>query len=772
MSTATTTQILPNEYIHVLDKNTNITRVEVGPQIFVKMDHEVIVAGESQCCAMIALGSLEYCKIFNPVARDESSEVILDSYNEAVLKYGEYEYRFHEDFPKPFPLYPGEELSGIISELDVIPENQALRIRATMNFKREGKDVFAGDEWLIKGPGLYYPRIEEQVVKVETAYVIEKGNALRITATQEFTDQGKVLRTTGEQWLVREEGSYLPGVYEQVNGTVVPFILTGSKAVILRADKDFTDVYGIKRRAGEEWLITNNLASSHLLDIHESFVKDSHLQVLSKDEFCVITDPFDEKTNKNILGTKIIRTGECSFFLHPNEAIEDGIKNVFILGERDALLVMANEHYIQHRIRDPVLLDSIKDIIARGAADEELALIKNTRNGNIRPIPKKDLKTLKNFEIHYQLKDGEKYEDLIADVKRVPGERWMEYGPVSYYPPKQVSVIRQQQEIALDTTEGIYVRNVRSGEIRAVIGKPYMLKPHEQLYEYEIPEIVSDLLGIDNRENKSRVITYNCPFNAAVQISNYIKNTARVVFGPAYIMLQPDEIFTVHVLSGGKPKIPGLIKTLHVNLGPDFTSDSIEVETSDHARLNIKLSYNWHFRVNKSDPSEVDRLFGIQDFIGDMCTIMAGKIRAAVATVNFESFHKGFAKLIRSSIFGVDQHGKIISEYVLPKNNMVITNVDIKSVDPVDDKTKDSLKETVSLAIEMTTKSQELDAKREAERARQEVEGQLERMKIQYQSKAEESRKKLLELQSQSKSIVTSGKAVAEAKALAEVTPN
>ena len=69
-------------------------------------------------------------------------------------------------------------------------------------------------------------------------------------------------------------------------------------------------------------------------------------------------------------------------------------------------------------------------------------------------------------------------------------------------------------------------------------------------------------------------------------------------------MLNPDETFTVNVLSGGKPKVPGVIKTLHVGLGPDFTSDIIEVETSDHARLQILLAYNWHFRVDKESDKE------------------------------------------------------------------------------------------------------------------------------------------------------------------------
>lgn len=56
------------------------------------------------------------------------------------------------------------------------------------------------------------------------------------------------------------------------------------------------------------------------------------------------------------------------------------------------------------------------------------------------------------------------------------------------------------------------------------------------------------------------------------------------------------------VLSGKTPKIPGIVKTLYVNMGPEFSTDDIVVETTDHARLSLKLSYNWHFRViNKED---------------------------------------------------------------------------------------------------------------------------------------------------------------------------
>lgn len=71
----------------------------------------------------------------------------------------------------------------------------------------------------------------------------------------------------------------------------------------------------------------------------------------------------------------------------------------------------------------------------------------------------------------------------------------------------------------------------------------------------------------------------------------------RVLFGPEMVMLGPDEQFTMLSLSGDKPKRPNVIKTICLLLGPDFCTDIITIETADHARLQLQLSYNWYVVV-------------------------------------------------------------------------------------------------------------------------------------------------------------------------------
>jgi major vault protein len=197
------------------------------------------------------------------------------------------------------------------------------------------------------------------------------------------------------------------------------------------------------------------------------------------------------------------------------------------------------------------------------------------------------------------------------------------------------------------------------------------------------------------------------------------------VFGPELVLLGPDEQFTVLNLSGGRPKKEKMIKSLVMLLGPDFMTDVLTVETADHARLSLTLAYNWHFEVEKNDADSAARLFSVPDFVGTACKAIASRVRGNVAQVPFDVFHRESANIIRNAVFGTSDR------FVFAANNLVITSVDIQSVEPVDQKTRDSLVKSVQLAIEITTTSQEATARHEAERREQEAKGRLERQKIQ-----------------------------------------
>merc|ERR1719498_1088659 len=310
-----------------------------------------------------------------------------------------------------------------------------------------------------------------------------------------------------------------------------------------------------------------------------------------------------------------------------------------------------------------------------------------------------------------------------------------------------------------------------------------MLKANEELWEKELPLEVEELLeaqklgntyvpssGIKSKtknldlnrkkctRDKTKVVKFRVPHNCAIQLYNYKSKASRISFGPDMVMLMPDEQFSVISLSGDKPKRPNIITSLNLQLGPDFMTDILVFETSDHSRLRLTLSYNWHFEVDHKDKSS-GKIFAVRDFTGDACKAMGSRVRGAVAGVTFDVFHKNSAKIIRASVFGMNDKGKVGDHFKFKANNLVITNIDIQSVEPVDVETRKSLQRSVQMAIQITTNSQEAAARHSALREEEEAKGFLEQQRLENQAKSEESKKKLLELHAESAAVKTSGQA-------------
>lgn len=732
-------RIPPHHYIHVLDQNTNIARVEIGPLTYIRQDNERVLFPPLR---MTMVPPRHYCIVLNPVARDDNGQVQFDQSGQAKLRHADQEIRLTQD---PFPLYPGEELQQDVTPLQIVFPDTALRLQALLDFEDDKKvKRVAGDEWLFEGPGTYIPRKEVVVLETIKATVIRENQAIRLRARKEGVDRSGVKRVTGEEWLVSKVGAYLPGAHEEVIDIVNAFILTDKRALHVRALRLFKDAGGRERRTGEEWLVTMGDREAHIPSVSEEVVGVVDVTTLNSRQYCVILDPVDEG-GKPQLGKKKVIKGERSFFLRPGERLERGIQDVFVLSEEEGLVLRAVEAFVDTEPRDD--------------ADEE--------------------------DEEEEEEEGRVKRQRRAGILRRPGDRWMLRGPIEYVPPAAVEVVLRRQAIPLDENEGIYVRDIKTGKVRAVIGHTYMLTQDEELWQKELPANVEALLAspldpLADRSERSRapdptprdkthVVSYRVPHNAAVQVYDYREKRARVVFGPELVMLGPDEQFTVLSLSGDKPKRANVIKAVCLLLGPDFCTDIITIETADHARLQLQLSYNWHFDL-KTPVSAADAaaLFSVPDFVGDACKAIASKIRGAVASVQFDDFHKNSNRIICSAVFGFDEKLQIRHVLNFKQNNLVISSVDIQSVEPVDQRTRDALMKSVQLAIEITTNSQEATARHEAERLEQEAKGKLERQRITDQAEAERARKELLELEALSAAVESTGAAKAEAQSRAE----
>ncbi|XP_042249306.1 major vault protein-like isoform X1 [Thunnus maccoyii] len=189
-------QIPPHHYIHVLDQNTNVTRVEIGPLTYILQDNERVLLSPKR---MITVPPHHYCVIANPVARDDNGQVLFDQSGQAIRRHGDLGIRLSQD---PFPLYPGEEIQEDVTPLQIVELDTELE-----DFKAEERQKrVAEDEWLFEGPGTHTLRKEVTVPK--TIKVCKGGGkngaAVKIAGTTKTikvhkggVDQGTALRIAG-----------------------------------------------------------------------------------------------------------------------------------------------------------------------------------------------------------------------------------------------------------------------------------------------------------------------------------------------------------------------------------------------------------------------------------------------------------------------------------------------------------------------------------------------------------------------------------------------
>ncbi|TPP61697.1 Major vault protein [Fasciola gigantica] len=141
-------RIAQYQYVHVFNENTNVTRLVLGPRTYVCLKDEKISVSPTN---MISVPPMHSCLVENPILKSPSGDPVFDANGQVKLRLGCTEYRFHQD---PFPLYPGEKLKSSVEKLPVVNTNQALCLRALVDFvDGDGLQRIAGQRWLFEGPG-------------------------------------------------------------------------------------------------------------------------------------------------------------------------------------------------------------------------------------------------------------------------------------------------------------------------------------------------------------------------------------------------------------------------------------------------------------------------------------------------------------------------------------------------------------------------------------------------------------------------------------------
>lgn len=757
----------PHEYAHVTNENTNTTQLLVGPLTRPITSDESIAQPPTP---FVVVPPTQYCLIANPrrIATDPATGatgVVRDASGQVQVRTGEEEYRYHVS---PFPLYPDEVLVRV-EDLTVLSAREGLQMvvltayedgaapaaaaaaaatasssspsssSAAASPQRVRREV--GERYIFRGPGTYYPRIEERVEKPVTAYTVERGTALWCTTREVFTEPAtKLQHYADDKYMRLAEGMCFLEPCEKLVSVQAGTILSRDEGLHVEATKTYSDPrspfleQGVVRNAGEVFLVTGEMCDCFIPHPYDRIVRQVQRTCLSPSTYAVVLNRVGDEEARTVLTN-------TTFFLRPGEALEGGAPHsAYLLGEREAVLVAA---------------------------------LRNFTDTSCTPA-----------------------------VERLEGNRWLVEGPRSFIPSAFTRVVPDtktgsdvRRPHLLGEGEGLYVRDSVTGVVRCIPGPcSYLLAAEEEVWEKALSAQVERHLaqlashaayielerareGAVLQGKTERAVSYQIPYRSVTQLYNYKTQVTRIVFGPDRVLLEPDEAFTVVSLSGSPwdpakptkcmPKQPNHITALHLFLGPSNMTDVVHVETRDHAQLALQLCYDWMFDVPPGDTAVAKECFSVNDFVGDACSYIASRIRAAVASMPFEEFHKNSARCLRHAVFDVNPStGKPNEMLRFDANHLVITSVDTQEMAVLDDRTRQGLQKSVKMAIEITTHAQETEAQQVAMAREQEARGRLDRQRMQDQVANEEQRRVLLDAESNGLAIVSSGKSKAMAAAL------
>ncbi len=305
------------------------------------------------------------------------------------------------------------------------------------------------------------------------------------------------------------------------------------------------------------------------------------------------------------------------------------------------------------------------------------------------------------------------------------GEKWVIKGPIKYIPHKYVNIIKNITEISLAEHSGIYIKNTQTGKIRLEKGsQTIMLNPYEETWKKTYTKSEIKAIKFKDGFDKTRAHPLWVLENEVTKIMS--EKEQKIIFGPKVILLEPYERPFIMSIAGGTPKNTKRLSIWKIKLGPNFSTDVIDVRTKDNAVLSIRLRYQWKFIIDDNDH---EKIYGTSDFVGLMTEMMASIIRDRAAKHDFEELHSQASKIIKNTIFGKN-------EYYEFENGLRVFGVDIKDITPKDNDIASKLNKAIKTNMEIYVN-----------KMKQKSEIELEKTKIDGQKEIEEKRKELIEIE-------------------------
>ncbi|HSK04782.1 MAG TPA: hypothetical protein VK932_26205 [Kofleriaceae bacterium] len=242
--------------------------------------------------------------------------------------------------------------------------------------------------------------------------------------------------------------------------------------------------------------------------------------------------------------------------------------------------------------------------------------------------------------------------------------------------------------------------------------------------------LVSDEFSRASTYSQPRMITLDSKYQGAPQISLWTGHAVlvtsktgrrRVELGPATVLLDYDEGLETLTLSTGTPKgTEKLLETPYLRVENNQVSDVVTVETVDHVRLGLHLSYRVDF---EGDPL---RWFAVENYVKLLCDHVRSLLKGEIRKHTIEDFYAASTDRIRDFILGKPEspggeasRGGKRAGMAFAANGMRIVDVDVLKVVLQDEKIRALLEQAqhdvVRSNIDLSNLGRELAVTRQRE---------------------------------------------------------
>ena len=200
-----------------------------------------------------------------------------------------------------------------------------------------------------------------------------------------------------------------------------------------------------------------------------------------------------------------------------------------------------------------------------------------------------------------------------------------------------------------------------------------------------------------------RTLTLNTKLQGAVGIDIWtgyavqiVSKTGerQVVKGPTTRLLDYDETLEVLTFSTGKPKNTDAVKRdVYLRVENNKVSDVVQVETSDHVLVDVKLSYKINFTGDGT------KWFSVENYVKFFCDHARSMLKGAVRKITVEEFYQNATDIIRDILLGTKSGDGKRAGLFFPENGMQMDDFEVLGVSIVDESIRKLLADAQILVV-------------------------------------------------------------------------